>query len=109
MMFHPTQGRSNDPQRLASSDMQPDPGIPSQPLLRSNLVRARRHLSYRGKSYGPSTMIFHPDPHFEHELKTETGGVTLRTIHGSDAPVPIYDGRFNLTERKKLEEETTEY
>jgi hypothetical protein len=39
-------------------------------------------------------MIFHPDPHYEDEFRTETGG-------GG----PIYDGRFNLQERRPLSAE----
>ena len=37
-------------------------------------------------------MIFYPDPHFEEALSTTTGGR------------PIYDGRFNMKERRAIAE-----
>jgi len=52
-------------------------------------------------------MLFHPDPHFEGEFKTQTGGDILivqypgPTTHEN----PIYAGRFNMTERKSVAEE----
>ncbi len=61
-----------------------------------------------GKEHGAGTMIFHPDPHFEHALMTKEDGHILyvqymgpTTQHG-----PIYDGRFNVTQRKRVEDES---
>jgi len=52
-------------------------------------------------------MMFYPDPHFEEPLRTETGGLMLFVQY--QGPItggrPIYDGRFNITERKAVEEE----
>lgn len=52
-------------------------------------------------------MMFHPDPHFEHDLNTETGGTMLFVQYQgpSTGGRPIYDGRFNVEERKPLSEE----
>lgn len=111
MMFHPTKD---------------DPTIPNAGLVRYEAGSGHPlHSHYfaqiwyvlegtfliGGKTYGPSTMIFHPDPHFEHELKTDTGGVILyvQYMGPTTRQAPIYDGRFNLKERKKLEDETTAY
>ena len=29
------------------------------------------------KKYGPGTLVYMEDPHFEHEMRTETGGTVL--------------------------------
>lgn len=46
-------------------------------------------------------MVFHPDPHIEDDLVTHTGGLILFVRYPGPTTVstPIYDGRFNLTER----------
>ncbi|MBV8392716.1 MAG: cupin domain-containing protein, partial [Alphaproteobacteria bacterium] len=49
-------------------------------------------------SYGPGTVVYMEDPHFEHEMRTETGGTVLFVQYpgpSTDAR-PIYDGRMNL-------------
>jgi hypothetical protein len=52
-------------------------------------------------------MVNHPDPHFEADLSTETGGLMLFVQY--QGPMtgkgPIYDGRFNMQERRPLSEE----
>jgi quercetin dioxygenase-like cupin family protein len=56
------------------------------------------------KSYGPGTFAYMPDPHFEHEMHTETGGTIVfvqypgPTTHAR----PIYDGRMNVKDVKEL-------
>ena len=61
------------------------------------------------KQYGPGTMVFHPDPHFEEPLSTETGGLMLFVQYPGPTTGgrPIYDGRFNMKARKPVEEETS--
>lgn len=63
-----------------------------------------------GKHYGPGTMVFHSDPHYEDELFTETGGemVFVQYPGPTTAARPIYDGRFNMKERKAVEAERTD-
>jgi mannose-6-phosphate isomerase-like protein (cupin superfamily) len=58
-------------------------------------------------TYGPGTMLFYPDPHFEEPLKTETGGLMLFVQYSgpTTGSRPIYDGRFNLEKRRSIEEE----
>ena len=58
-------------------------------------------------SSGPGTMVNHPDPHFEADLSTETGGLMLFVQYQgpTTGKGPIYDGRFNMQERRPLSEE----
>ena len=60
-----------------------------------------------GVAYGPGTVIFHPDPHFEGEFKTETGGEIFIVQYPGPTTEerPIYSGRFNMNERKSVGEE----
>jgi hypothetical protein len=62
------------------------------------------------KQYGPGTMVFYPDPHYEDELFTETGGEMLFVQYPGPTTggKPIYDGRFNMKQRKAVEEERTD-
>lgn len=48
--------------------------------------------------YGPGTFAYMPDPHFEHEMHTETGGtiVFLQYQGPTTGARPIYEGRMNL-------------
>jgi hypothetical protein len=54
--------------------------------------------------------IFHPDPHYEDELSTETGGQIFIVQYPGPTTRgrPIYDERFNMKERKALPEERTD-
>jgi hypothetical protein len=60
-----------------------------------------------GARYNAGTMLFHPDPHFEGEFKTETGGDILIVQYPGPTTRenPIYSGRFNMAERKAVSEE----
>jgi hypothetical protein len=59
------------------------------------------------RSCGPGTVVFHADPHFEEDLSTETGGLMffVQYTGPTTGKGPIYDGRFNMSERKPLAEE----
>jgi hypothetical protein len=48
-----------------------------------------------------------PDPHFEHEMHTETGGTVLFLQYPgpTTGARPVYEGRMNLKTVKPLEEE----
>ncbi len=58
-------------------------------------------------NYGPGTMLFYPDPHYEEPLRTGTGGLMLFVQYPGPTTGgrPIYDGRFNLQERRPVEKE----
>jgi hypothetical protein len=60
-----------------------------------------------GKTYGPGNILFHPDPHFEGELHTKTGGEILIVQYPgpTTAERPIYADRFNMKERRPIMEE----
>lgn len=60
---------------------------------------------------GPGTMVFHADPHFEAEMRTDTGGTWLLVQYpGPTTGEPaIYDGRFNVQERKAIADERLDY
>ena len=60
-----------------------------------------------GREVGPGTVVFHSDPHFEDDLSTETGGLMFFVQYPGPTTRkgPIYDGRFNVNERKSLAEE----
>jgi hypothetical protein len=51
-----------------------------------------------GKVYGPGTVVYHADPHYEEAMTTETGG-TLFFVqyqgHTTGAR-PVYEGRMNI-------------
>ena len=50
------------------------------------------------KKYGPGTIVYLEDPHFENEMRTETGGPVLFVQYPGPTTGgrPIYDGRINL-------------
>lgn len=51
-----------------------------------------------GKPFGPGTVVFHPDPHIEEELTTETGGVIFFVQYQGPTTGgrPVYEGRMNI-------------
>jgi hypothetical protein len=50
------------------------------------------------KKYGPGTLVHMEDPHFENEMRTETGGTVLFVQYPGPTTGgrPIYEGRMNL-------------
>ena len=56
---------------------------------------------------GPGAVVFHADPHYEEDLSTETGGLMFFVQYQGPTTggQPIYDGRFNVAQRKPLSEE----
>ena len=54
--------------------------------------------------HGPGTMFCYGDPHFEDDLSTESGGtmVFVQYQGPTTGQRPVYDGRFNVTERPDL-------
>ena len=59
------------------------------------------------REYGPGTMLFYADPHYEDDLSTQTGGVMVFVQYQgpTTGEGPVYDGRFNVTQRPDLREE----
>jgi hypothetical protein len=110
MLLHPNPDRPTEPN---AGLVRYDPGS-HHPLHRHDFAQVwyiiEGEFDIGGKSHGPGTMIFHPDPHYEEALSTETGGLMLFVQYQgpSTGGRPIYDGRFNMTERKALEDERTD-
>ena len=51
-----------------------------------------------GATYGPGTVVYHPDPHYEEAMTTETGGTIFFVQYRGHATGerPVYDGRMNI-------------
>jgi hypothetical protein len=82
----------------------PRPERPTEP--NAGLVRLEGEFRIGARTYGPGTMLFYPDPHVEEPLVAETGGLMLFVQYQgpSTSGRPIYDGRFNVAERRPAEE-----
>jgi hypothetical protein len=110
MLFHPRAGNPTEPN---AGIVRYEPGS-HHPLHHHEFAQVWYVLvgEFRlgGKSYGPGTMIYYADPHFEEELVTETGGEMLFVQYPgpTTGERPIYDGRFNMKARKPLAEERTD-
>jgi hypothetical protein len=63
-----------------------------------------------GQVWGPGTMIWHADPHYEDELHTKSGGLILIVQYPGPTTGgrPIYDKRFNMAERSAVPAERTD-
>src|SRR6185312_16903924 len=107
MLFHPRPERPTEPN---AGLVRFEPGS-SHPLHRHDFAQIWYILEGEfvidGQTYGPGTMLFPPDPHYEDAMHTATGGLWLLVQYPgpSTGKPPIYDGRFNLEKRKPLAEE----
>lgn len=110
MMFHPRPERPTEPNagilRLA-------PGA-HHPIHNHDFAQVWYVLegtfNIDGSVVTSGSMIFHPDPHFEGEFSTETGGEILIVQYPGPTTGgrPIYDDRFNKKERNPIAEERTD-
>src|ERR1043166_8534021 len=73
-LFHPRPERPTEPN---AGFLKYAPGA-SFPLHRHDFAQVwyiiEGEFSFAGKRYGPGTVAFMPDPHFEHEMHTASGG-----------------------------------
>ena len=110
MMYHPRPERptSRTPGSCATSRGRTIPATSTTSPRSGTSSKANSRSA--DKQYGPGTMVFHPDPHFEEPLSTETGGLMLFVQYPGPTTGgrPIYDGRFNMEARRPVEEETVE-
>jgi hypothetical protein len=110
MLFHP---RPENPTEPNAGLLRFAPGA-HHPLHRHDFAQVWYVLEGRfrmgGREYGPGTMIWHADPHYEEELETDTGGLMLIVQYPGPTTGgrPIYDDRFNMAERKPVHEERTD-
>ena len=107
MLFHPRPDRPTEPN---TGFVRYEPGA-HHPLHRHDFAQVwyviEGSFKIGERSVGPGTVVFHPDPHFEADLSTETGGLMFFVQYPGPTTRkgPIYDGRFNMKERKALSEE----
>ncbi|MBL8671703.1 MAG: cupin domain-containing protein [Alphaproteobacteria bacterium] len=110
MLFHPRPERPTEPN---AGLVRYEPGA-HHPLHSHDFAQVwyvlEGEFDIGGTVYGPGTMLFYQDPHHEKALKTETGGLMLFVQYPGPTTGgrPIYDGRFNMTARKSVDEERTD-
>ncbi len=107
MLFHPRPERPTEPN---AGMVRYEPGA-HHPLHNHDFAQVWYILEGEFRigeaSYGPGTMLFYPDPHYEEPLHTESGGVMLFVQYPGPTTGgrPIYEGRFNMKGRKAMSEE----
>ena len=107
MVFHPRPERPSEPN---TGFVRYEPGA-FHPRHRHDFAQIWYILEgtfkIGARTVGPGTVVYHADPHFEEDLSTETGGLMffVQYTGPTTGKGPIYDGRFNMTERKSLSEE----
>ena len=110
MLFHPRPERATEPN---AGLVRYEPGS-HHPLHKHDFAQIWYILEGQFQigevTYGPGTMLFYPDPHWEAPLSTSTGGLMLFVQY--QGPItggrPVYDGRFNMTAHKPIAEENLE-
>ena len=97
-LFHPRPERPTEPN---AGILEYEPGA-SFPLHRHDFAQVwyilEGEFQFGDTTYKPGTFAFIPDPHFEYEMKTETGGkiIFLQYPGPTTRAAPIYAGRMNL-------------
>ena len=94
-LFHPRPERPTEPN---AGFLKYAPGA-SFPLHRHDFAQVwyiiEGEFTFAGKLYGPGTIAYMADPHFEHEMHTTTGGTIFFVQYpgpATGAP-PMYGGR----------------
>ncbi len=110
MLFHP---RPENPTEPNAGLLRLAPGA-WHPLHKHDFAQVwyvlEGEFEVAGKVWGPGTMIWHADPHYEDELRTKSGGLILIVQYPGPTTGgrPIYDERFNMAERRTVAEERTD-
>ena len=110
-LFHPSPDRPTAPN---AGFLRYEPGA-SFPLHKHDFAQVwyiiEGEFRFGDAVYGPGTVAYMPDPHYEHAMQTETGGTILFVQYPgptTGAP-PIYDGRMNLKAAPPLEDQDLEH
>jgi redox-sensitive bicupin YhaK (pirin superfamily) len=107
MLFHPRPERPTEPN---AGILRLEPGA-HHPEHYHGFAQVwyilKGEFTIDGRLCTPGSMLFHPDPHFEGDFRTETGGEILIVQYPgpTTGERPIYSGRFNMAERKTIAEE----
>ncbi len=110
MLFHPRPERPTEPN---AGILKLEPGA-HHPLHNHEFAQVWYVLqgifTIDGKTITPGSMVFHPDPHFEGEFHTATGGEILIVQYPGPTTQgrPIYDDRFNKQARNAVNDERTD-
>jgi hypothetical protein len=110
-LFHPRPERPTEPN---AGFLKYAPGA-SFPLHRHDFAQIwyiiEGEFTFAGKLYGPGTIAYMADPHFEHEMHTATGGTIFFVQYPgpTTGTPPIYDGRMNLREAPPLAQQDLEH
>jgi hypothetical protein len=110
MLVHPTSERPTDPN---AGLVRYEPGS-HHPFHKHEFAQVwyilEGEFRIGERVHGPGTMLFYPDPHVEEPLYTDAGGLMLFVQYQGPTTGgrPIYEGRFNMTARKRIEEENVE-
>jgi ChrR Cupin-like domain len=110
MLFHPRPERPTEPN---AGILRLEPGA-HHPLHKHDFAQVwyvlKGTFQIDEHEVGPGTIIFHPDPHFEGEFSTKTGGDILIVQYPGPTTggLPIYADRFNKTERNPVSSERTD-
>jgi quercetin dioxygenase-like cupin family protein len=110
MLFHPRPERPTEPN---AGILRLEPGA-YHPLHNHEFAQVWYVLQgifkIDGQEITPGSMVFHPDPHFEGEFTTDTGGEILIVQYPGPTTGgrPIYDDRFNKKARNAVEQERTD-
>jgi mannose-6-phosphate isomerase-like protein (cupin superfamily) len=97
-LFHPTPARPTVPN---AGFLRYEPGA-GFPLHKHDFAQIwyiiEGEFQMGSKKYGPGTLVYMEDPHFEDKMHTETGGIVLFVQYQGPTTGgrPIYDGRMNL-------------
>ena len=105
-LFHPTAERPTTP-NVGFLRYEPGAGFPLHKHDFAQIWYVIDGVFTMGeKTYGPGTIVYMEDPHFENEMRTETGGTVLFVQYPgpTTGARPIYDGRMNLKAAPKAAE-----
>ena len=97
-LFHPTAERPTTP-NVGFLRYEPGAGFPLHKHDFAQIWYVIDGEFQMGETkYGPGTIVYMEDPHFENEMRTETGGTVLFVQYPgpTTGAQPIYDGRMNL-------------
>ena len=95
-LFHPTPERPTVP-NAGFLRYEPGAAFPCTSTTSRRSGTSSRRVPDGRQKYGPGTMVYMEDPHYENEMRTETGGTVLFVQY----PGPTTGGRPHATLRRR--------